>query len=189
MQAIASNADSSLALRGVCKVLGCRLVSYSTLARCSPERRMQDRWYFTLALSPRRLSSRLRRRRGQRVALLAQLADDGRERRRIDLRSARVLVCRASRARAAGRTPWSQRRVRTSSAGRPRSASSRSLISCTAAWGMSVERHPFVRAEAGTHHREWLLGGLRLLRVAWRIFAWCSRGVSDELSSRFSKQC
>ena len=45
---------------------------------------------FTSALSPRSLSSRLRGRRGQRVALLAQLADDGRERRGIDLRSARL---------------------------------------------------------------------------------------------------
>ena len=105
---------------------------------------MQDRWYFTLALSPRARFFRLRRG-GQRVALLPQLANDGRERRRIDLRSARVLVCRASRARAAGRTPWSQRRVSTSSAGRPRSASRRSDISCTAAWGVRIQRGACVR--------------------------------------------
>ena len=45
---------------------------------------------FRTTLSPRSLSSRLRRRRSQRVAFFPQLADDGRERRRIDLRSARL---------------------------------------------------------------------------------------------------
>ena len=45
-------------------------------------------------LSPRARFFRLRRG-GQRVALLPQLANDGRERRRIDLRSARL----SSRAR------------------------------------------------------------------------------------------
>ena len=114
-------------------------------------------------LSPRSLSPRLRRRRGQRVALLAQLADDGRERRGIDLRSARLSerarpmrMCRGARVSCkdcetfhtgtpVGRTPWSQSRVSTSSAGRPRSASRRSDISCTAAWGVRIQRGACVR--------------------------------------------
>jgi hypothetical protein len=102
-------------------------------------------------------------------------------------------VCRGARVssmytRTAGRTPWSQSRVRTSSAGRPRSASSRSLISCTAAWGMSVERlRAFVRRRR-THHPEWLLAGLRLQRVAWRIDRASSGGTSDELSMRLGRR-
>ena len=130
---------------------------------------------FTLTLSPRSLSSRLRRRRGQRVALLPQLADDGRERRRIDLRARVGRGARVScmYTRTAGRTPWSQSRVRTSSAGRPRSASRRSDISCTAAMGWALNG----RRRARTHHREWLLAGLhlRLHLASWTVTLVCCK--------------
>ena len=134
MQAMASNADSSSGAARLCKFRR-MLVSYSTLARCSPGRRMQDR-YFTLAITQGPSPPACDAAAAVRVHVPSASSDDGpRERRRINLRARGSRCARLVRGRRRDARPWSQRRVSTSSAGRPRSASRRSDISCTAAWG------------------------------------------------------